>query len=80
VIAYIHNENQPNHLYRKHTVESYTEALKIESQAVMAMVNSSIAYAKMGENEKADKSLQAGLKKGGRRYLAAGEMAEKDQW
>jgi len=46
----------------KKAVVSYRKALKIEPQAVMAMVNSSIAYAQLGENDKADKSLQAALK------------------
>jgi tetratricopeptide (TPR) repeat protein len=46
----------------KEAVASYREALGIEPQAVMAMVNSSIAYARMGENDKAEKSLQAALK------------------
>jgi len=46
----------------KQAVASYQAALKIEPQAVMAMVNSSIAYAQMGENDMADKSLQAALK------------------
>jgi len=35
-----------------------SRTIYIESQAVMAMVNSSIAYAQMGENDKAEKSLQ----------------------
>ena len=43
-------------------VASYQEALKLEPQAIMAMVNSSIAYAQMGENDKAEKSLQQALK------------------
>jgi len=43
-------------------VASYQAALKSEPQAVMAMVNSSIAYAQMGENDKAEKSLQQALK------------------
>ena len=74
MIAYIHNEHDSNHLYRKQAVESYTQALKIEPQAVMAMVNSSIAYAQMGGKEKADKSLQAGLKKG------VGEISPPGRW
>jgi len=41
---------------------SYQTALKLEPKAVMAMVNSSIAYAQMGENDNAEKSLQAALK------------------
>jgi tetratricopeptide (TPR) repeat protein len=43
-------------------VASYQTALKFEPQAVMAMVNSSIAYAQMRENDKAEKSLQQALK------------------
>ena len=39
-----------------------SRTIYIESQAVMAMVNSSIAYAQMGENDKAEKSLQEALK------------------
>ena len=46
----------------KNAVASYQAALKLEPQAVMAMVNSSIAYAQMGENDKAEKSLQEALK------------------
>jgi Flp pilus assembly protein TadD len=46
----------------KEAVASYHVALKLEPQAVMAMVNSSIAYARMGENDKAEKSLQQALK------------------
>jgi tetratricopeptide (TPR) repeat protein len=46
----------------KEAVASYRAALKIEPQAVMALVNSSIAYAQMGENDKAEKSLQQALK------------------
>ncbi len=39
----------------KEAVASYQTALKLEPQAVMAMVNSSIAYARMGENEQGRK-------------------------
>jgi tetratricopeptide (TPR) repeat protein len=46
----------------KEAIASYRAALKIEPQAVMAMVNLSIAYAQMGENSKAEKSLQEALK------------------
>ena len=46
----------------KEAIASYKSALKLEPQAVMAMVNSSIAYAQMGENSKAEKSLQEALK------------------
>jgi tetratricopeptide (TPR) repeat protein len=46
----------------KEAIASYRTALKIEPQAIMAMVNSSIAYAQMGENSRAEKSLQDALK------------------
>jgi tetratricopeptide (TPR) repeat protein len=46
----------------KQAIASYQKALKLEPQAVMAMVNSSIAYAQMGENEKAEKALKQALK------------------
>jgi len=46
----------------REAVASYQAALKLEPQAVMAMVNSSIAYAQMGETGKAEKSLQDTLK------------------
>jgi len=46
----------------KDAVASYKAALKLEPEAVMAMVNSSIAYAQTGENDKAGKSLQEALK------------------
>jgi len=46
----------------KQAVDSYQKALKLEPRAVMAMVNSSIAYARMGEAGKAEKSLQEALK------------------
>ncbi len=46
----------------KNAITSYQKALKLEPQAVMAMVNSSIAYAQMGENGKAEQSLQKALK------------------
>ena len=46
----------------KQAVSSYQAALKLEPQAIMAMVNSSIAYAQMGENDKAEKSLKQALK------------------
>jgi tetratricopeptide (TPR) repeat protein len=45
----------------KQAVASYQKALKLEPQAVMAMVNSSIAYAQIGEAGKAEKSLQEAL-------------------
>jgi tetratricopeptide (TPR) repeat protein len=45
----------------KEAVASYRAALKIEPQAVLAMVNSSIAYSRMGENDKAEKFLYEAL-------------------
>lgn len=42
-------------------VASYQAALKLEPQAVMAMVNTSIASAQMGDSVKAEKSLQKAL-------------------
>jgi tetratricopeptide (TPR) repeat protein len=50
-----------NRIELKQAVASYDKALKLEPRAVMAMVNSSLAYAGMGENDKADKSLQKAL-------------------
>jgi Tfp pilus assembly protein PilF len=47
--------------YRQ-ALASYDTALKLEPQAVLAMVNASIAYARLGENDKAQKSLQQALK------------------
>jgi tetratricopeptide (TPR) repeat protein len=46
----------------KAALDSYETALKFEPSAVMAMVNSSIAYAKMGENDKAEQVLWNALK------------------
>jgi tetratricopeptide (TPR) repeat protein len=46
----------------KSAVASYQAALKLEPQAIMAMVNSSIAYARMGEIDMAEKYLQKALK------------------
>ncbi|HIJ76480.1 MAG TPA: tetratricopeptide repeat protein [Deltaproteobacteria bacterium] len=46
----------------KQAVVSYDKALKLEPQAVLAMVNESMAYARMGENKKADESLKKALK------------------
>ena len=46
----------------KEAVVSYAAALKLEPQAIMAMVNSSIAYSRMGENDKAEQSLKRALK------------------
>jgi tetratricopeptide (TPR) repeat protein len=45
----------------KEAVASYKAALKLEPQAVMAMVNSSLAYAGMGQNDMAEKSLTDAL-------------------
>jgi tetratricopeptide (TPR) repeat protein len=53
------------HLSRREFREalaSYDLALKIEPRTVMAMVNSSIAYAQMGDNDRAEKSLLRALK------------------
>ena len=47
---------------RKQAIASYQTALKLDPQAVMALVNSSIAYAQMGENDKAEKSLREALR------------------
>ncbi|HET7317832.1 MAG TPA: tetratricopeptide repeat protein [Nitrospirota bacterium] len=46
----------------KEAVSSYRRALRIEPRAVLAMVNSSIAYSRMGDNGNAEKSLRAALK------------------
>ncbi|HSP55020.1 MAG TPA: tetratricopeptide repeat protein, partial [Dehalococcoidia bacterium] len=46
----------------KEAVSSYQAALRIEPRAVLAMVNSSIAYSRMGDNGNAAKSLLAALK------------------
>jgi tetratricopeptide (TPR) repeat protein len=46
----------------KEAVSSYRTALRIEPRAVLAMVNSSIAYSRMGDNANAEKSLRAALK------------------
>ena len=46
----------------KEAVSSYQAALRIEPRAVLAMVNSSIAYSRMGDNANAGKSLRAALK------------------
>jgi Tfp pilus assembly protein PilF len=43
-------------------VASYDTALKLEPRAVLAMVNESMAYARLGENKKADESLKKALK------------------
>lgn len=46
----------------KQAVASYETALKREPQAVLAMVNESIAYARLGENRKAAEALHKALK------------------
>jgi tetratricopeptide (TPR) repeat protein len=46
----------------REAVASFEEALKLEPQAVLAMVNASIAYARAGEIDKAEKSLRKALK------------------
>jgi tetratricopeptide (TPR) repeat protein len=45
----------------KDAVSSYRTALRIEPRAVLAMVNSSIAYSRMGDYGNAEKSLRAAL-------------------
>jgi tetratricopeptide (TPR) repeat protein len=46
----------------KQAVSSYDTALKLEPRAVLAMVNESMAYARMGEGTKADELLRRALK------------------
>jgi len=46
----------------KQAVVSYDRALQIEPRGVQAMVNKAMAYARMGENEKANDALQKALK------------------
>jgi tetratricopeptide (TPR) repeat protein len=43
-------------------INSYDTALRIEPRAVLAMVNESIAYARLGETKKSEASLQKALK------------------
>jgi tetratricopeptide (TPR) repeat protein len=45
----------------KNAAASYRTALNLNPQAIMAMVNASIAHARMGENKKAEQSLQKAL-------------------
>jgi tetratricopeptide (TPR) repeat protein len=45
----------------KSALASYETALRIEPHAVMAMVNSSIAHAQMGQNDQAEQSLRKAL-------------------
>ncbi len=46
----------------KQAVASYDKALKMEPRGVLAMVNEAMAYARMGENLKAEQALQNALK------------------
>ncbi|NTW60208.1 MAG: tetratricopeptide repeat protein [Nitrospirae bacterium] len=46
----------------KKAVASYQTAMKLDPQAILPMVNISLAYAQLGEGEKAEKSLQKALK------------------
>ena len=46
----------------KQAVASYDTALKLEQRAVLAMVNESIAYARLGENQRSSDALQRALK------------------
>jgi tetratricopeptide (TPR) repeat protein len=46
----------------KKAVTAYQTALKLDPQAILPLVNLSMAYAQMGENDKAERSLQKALK------------------
>jgi tetratricopeptide (TPR) repeat protein len=46
----------------KQAIAAYDTALKLEPRAVLAMVNESMAYVRMGENKKAGESLKKALK------------------
>ena len=46
----------------KQAVASYEKALQMEPRGVLAMVNEAMAYARMGENQKANDALQKALK------------------
>ena len=46
----------------KQAVASYETAFKMEPRAVLAMVNEAMAYARLGENQKANDALQKALK------------------
>ncbi len=46
----------------KQAVASYETALNMEPHGVLAMVNQAMAYARMGENQKANDALQKALK------------------
>jgi len=45
----------------KQAIASYETALKMEPRGVMALVNEAMAYARMGQNQKADDALQKAL-------------------
>jgi tetratricopeptide (TPR) repeat protein len=51
------NRNDP-----KQAISSYNTALELEPRAALAMVNASLAYARLGEIKKADESLKKALK------------------
>jgi len=54
-----------HHLSRgaiKESIESYKTALKLESSAIMASVNMSMAYARLGDSGKAEETLRSALK------------------
>ena len=46
----------------KQAIASYEKALQMEPRGVLAMVNEAMAYARMGENQKANDALQRALK------------------
>ena len=54
---YYMNRSEP-----RTAITSYETALKLEPRAVLAMVNESIAYARLGETKKSEASLQKALK------------------
>ena len=45
----------------KQAVDSYEKALQMEPRGVLAMVNEAMAYARMGENQKANDALTKGI-------------------
>ena len=54
-----------HHLSRgaiKESIESYKTALKLEPSAIMASVNMSMAYARLGDSGKAEEALKSALK------------------
>ncbi len=65
---YYLNRNDP-----KKAISSYNTSLKLEPRAVLAMVNESMAYARMGDVNKADDSLKKALK------ASAGQRCSKLQ-